>query len=259
MADTKISAMPAATTLTGSEIVPLVQTNANVQTTTGLLVNQTIAAAPSTTRTALGLGTMALQNANAVNISGGAVVGITDLLVADGGTGASAYTAGYLKANGTNPFTTVSTIPYSDITSQQYAEIYVTGGSTSQTTSATPNSYTQLTSFTTNGNANGATPVAASDKITVNQTGVYQVTMTMTFTATNNHTFAFRVYNNTTATAYANTNVKNHTTSTNPHSLSITALISTTASDDLIVQVTSADASQIFTVTDANFAIIKIG
>lgn len=124
MADTKISAMPAATTLTGTEIVPLVQTNANVQTTTSAFVNQTIAAAPATTRTALGLGTMAVQNANSVNISGGAVVGITDLLVADGGTGASTYTAGYLKANGTTPFTTVSTIPYSDITGGPVGNLY---------------------------------------------------------------------------------------------------------------------------------------
>lgn len=124
MADTKISAMPAAATLDGTEITPLVQTNANVQTTTSAFVNQTIAAAPATTRTALGLGTMAVQNANSVNISGGAVVGITDLLVADGGTGASTYTAGYLKANGTTPFTTVSTIPYSDITGGPVGNLY---------------------------------------------------------------------------------------------------------------------------------------
>jgi len=35
------------------------------------------------------LGTMAFQDATVVNISGGSIVGITDLLVADGGTGAS--------------------------------------------------------------------------------------------------------------------------------------------------------------------------
>lgn len=38
---------------------------------------------------ALSFGTMAAQNANNVNISGGAIAGITDLAVADGGTGAS--------------------------------------------------------------------------------------------------------------------------------------------------------------------------
>lgn len=43
----------------------------------------------TTARTNLGLGTMAVQNANTVNITGGIVSGITDLAVADGGTGAS--------------------------------------------------------------------------------------------------------------------------------------------------------------------------
>lgn len=143
MADTKISAMPAATTLTGTEIVPLVQTNVNVQTTTSAFVNQTIAAAPATTRTALGLGTMAVQNANSVNISGGSVVGITDLLVADGGTGASTYTAGYLKANGTTPFTTVSTIPYSDITGGPVGNLYYGSfyDTTTQSAAATNTAY----------------------------------------------------------------------------------------------------------------------
>lgn len=37
MADTKISAMPSAATLTGAELVPLVQDGANVQTTIGTL------------------------------------------------------------------------------------------------------------------------------------------------------------------------------------------------------------------------------
>jgi hypothetical protein len=40
-------------------------------------------------RTNLGLGTMSTQNANSVNITGGSITGITDLAVADGGTGTS--------------------------------------------------------------------------------------------------------------------------------------------------------------------------
>ena len=46
-------------------------------------------AAASNQRTTLGLGTIATQDANNVSISGGAVTGITDLALADGGTGAS--------------------------------------------------------------------------------------------------------------------------------------------------------------------------
>lgn len=44
-------------------------------------------------RTALGLGTMATQAANAVAITGGSVAGITDLAIADGGTAASTAAA----------------------------------------------------------------------------------------------------------------------------------------------------------------------
>jgi hypothetical protein len=40
-------------------------------------------------RTTLGLGTIATQAANSVSITGGSITGITDLAVADGGTGAS--------------------------------------------------------------------------------------------------------------------------------------------------------------------------
>lgn len=49
----------------------------------------------ATSRTNLGLGTIATQNANAVAITGGAIAGITDLAIADGGTGASTKTAAF--------------------------------------------------------------------------------------------------------------------------------------------------------------------
>ena len=61
-----------------------------------------------------GLGTMSTQNANSVSIIGGSVTGITDLAIADGGTGQSTAAAAitaltgtqisgqYLRSNGTN-------------------------------------------------------------------------------------------------------------------------------------------------------------
>ena len=42
-----------------------------------------------TARTSLGLGTIATQASDDVSITGGSVSGITDVAVADGGTGAS--------------------------------------------------------------------------------------------------------------------------------------------------------------------------
>jgi hypothetical protein len=47
----------------------------------------------ATARGTLGLGTIATQAANSVAITGGSVTGITDLAVADGGTGASTAAA----------------------------------------------------------------------------------------------------------------------------------------------------------------------
>jgi hypothetical protein len=49
----------------------------------------------ATGRTSLGLGTIATQNANNVSITGGSITGITDLAIADGGTGASTATAAF--------------------------------------------------------------------------------------------------------------------------------------------------------------------
>lgn len=54
------------------------------------LVDDTTAA---NARTTLGLGTIATQAANNVSITGGSITGITDLAVADGGTGASTAAA----------------------------------------------------------------------------------------------------------------------------------------------------------------------
>jgi len=81
-----------------------------------------------------GLGTMSTQNASAVAITGGTITGITDLAVADGGTGASTLT-GYVKGNGTSAFTASATVPSTDITGlgtmsvQNANAVAITGGS----------------------------------------------------------------------------------------------------------------------------------
>lgn len=68
-------------------------------------------------RATLGLGTIATQNANNVTISGGAITGITDLAIADGGTGAS--TAPAAVAN-LFPRTTFSNANYTVLTTDSY-------------------------------------------------------------------------------------------------------------------------------------------
>ena len=87
---------------------------------------------PSTDIT--GLGTMSVQNANAVTISGGTISGLSAAIpVASGGTGAATLT-GYVKGNGTSLMTASATIPNTDITglgtmSTQGADaVTITGG-----------------------------------------------------------------------------------------------------------------------------------
>ena len=48
-----------------------------------------VAESGATARTSLGLGSIATQNSNSVSITGGSVTGITDIAIADGGTGSS--------------------------------------------------------------------------------------------------------------------------------------------------------------------------
>jgi len=84
----------------------------------------------STARTSLGLGSIATQDASNVTISGGSITGITDLAIADGGTGASTANAAinnllpsqasangkYLKSDGTNTSWDDLNISTADIT-----------------------------------------------------------------------------------------------------------------------------------------------
>jgi hypothetical protein len=60
-----------------------------------------VAESGATARTSLGLGSIATQAANNVSITGGSITGITDLAVADGGTGQGSYTDGQLLIGNT--------------------------------------------------------------------------------------------------------------------------------------------------------------
>jgi hypothetical protein len=71
---------------TSNRTLDISASNVTISTAGAALIDDADASAQ---RTTLGLGTIATQNANAVSITGGSIAGITDLAVADGGTGAS--------------------------------------------------------------------------------------------------------------------------------------------------------------------------
>ena len=88
----------ASPTLSGTPLAPTATAGTNTtQIATTAFVGTAVTNATGS------LGTMSTQNANAVAITGGTVAGITDLAVADGGTGASTFTANsVVLGNGTS-------------------------------------------------------------------------------------------------------------------------------------------------------------
>lgn len=82
---------------TGTPTVPTAPSNTNTTQVASTAFVQNIAST---------LGTMSTQDDNTVAITGGSIAGITDLAVADGGTGASTLT-GVVIGNGTSAMTAV--------------------------------------------------------------------------------------------------------------------------------------------------------
>lgn len=94
----------ASPTFTGTPAVPTATSGSN----TTQIANTAYVRAEINSATGA-LGTMSTQNKNAVDITGGTIVGITDLAVADGGTGSSSLTANaVLLGNGTSAIQTVA-------------------------------------------------------------------------------------------------------------------------------------------------------
>ena len=139
----------------------------------------------ATSRTNLGLGSIATQGANNVAITGGSITGITDLAVADGGTGASTLT-GYVKGSGTTPLTASATIPSGDIT----------GLGTMSTQNATS---VAITGGTINGTTVGATTPAAGTFTTVTTPTVRTIGASQSFTNTTGE--ALRITDGASATS----------------------------------------------------------
>jgi hypothetical protein len=96
----------ASPTFTGTPVAPTAASGTN---TTQIATTAFVTTAVSNGISGAGLGTIATQNANNVSITGGSITGITDLAVADGGTGASTLAANaVILGNGTSSVQTVS-------------------------------------------------------------------------------------------------------------------------------------------------------
>jgi hypothetical protein len=110
----------------------------------------------SDARTNLGLGSITTQNSNNVNITGGTITGITDLTVADGGTGSSTLAANnVLLGNGTSALQTVAPSTLGNVltsngttwTSAAPAAYPLTSGTAEDSTSGTSIDFTSIPSL----------------------------------------------------------------------------------------------------------------
>jgi hypothetical protein len=129
------------------------------------------------------LGTMASQSASAVAITGGTITGITDLTVADGGTGASTITANsVILGNGSSALS-------GNLVAPSTSGNVLTSNGTTWTSAAAPTGITATTGSApyygarawVNFNGTGTPAIRASgnvSSITDNGTGLYTINFT---------------------------------------------------------------------------------
>lgn len=137
-----------------------------------------------------------------------------------------------------------------------FGSIYVTGGSTGQVPDVDPGEL--VTGFTTNGlDAGSVTAVAASDKITVGETGNYFVSLSCSFSGTANATFTFYVKVGGSIVAGLRL-VRKLGGGGDVGSACLQGIVSATAADDIEVFVFGGTAPDSFTLVEANLVVTRL-
>lgn len=145
-----------------------------------------------------------------------------------------------------------------------FGEIYVNNNAA--TMSVVSGSWTQVTDFNTNGQSNQCTPDHTNDHITIDVTGIYLVTCSITTyrgVGTGAWVVTFQIYTNNGTTPYPNlyNSCDNFPSGIFPtRSFSISGIAAFTANDtvELWATASSAPATSI-AVTDATLSVVQIG
>lgn len=166
------------------------------------------------------LGTMANQNASSVTITGGTITGITDLAVADGGTGMSTYAVGDLiYASATGVLSKLADVATGNVllsggvgvapaygkvglTTHVSGTLPVANGGTGQTTAGAAD--TALRGFTTTATAAGTTTLTNTSTLYQLFTGTLGQTVVLPVTSTLALGWSFHIANNSTGSITVN-------------------------------------------------------
>jgi len=141
-------------------------------------------------------------------------------------------------------------------TGQDYAEIYLSGGSTTQTVGT---AFADISVFASSGHDELSSADHANNKIIAGATGVYMVMFSVSFTGTNGSTYTCQLKNSTQGTVYANCKLNRKVSNSSAiGSASFSGIISADAADDIVVQVKSDASSDSFTPSEMSFTIHKL-
>ena len=150
--------------------------------------------------------------------------------------------------------TTAGVVPGSSIT---HGEIYLSGGTTNQTTNTTADTFDVITVWASNGESNGTTPDQANNVITLDEAGTYLVGFSVSFSGTVQATFECRAYVNGVAQTQCSLERKLGTGG-DVGSASFQGIVTATAGQDLDVRVAADTGSDTFTPSEMNLTVLRI-
>lgn len=143
---------------------------------------------------------------------------------------------------------------------ESYAEIYVKDGVTAQVLNASAGTFNTLTGFATNGLANNASAVVASDKIVCVNGGIYLASLSISFSGDASTVYRFQLYNSTTAAAADNCYAEAATDASGSiGSASFAGLVRISAEDEVVIRAASDTSSANITPKHASFTIHRVG
>ena len=146
-----------------------------------------------------------------------------------------------------------------------YGKIYVEGNSTATTISGTQSDFganaVQVAVFDTNGEPNNTTPDHTNDHITIDVTGEYIISATLSFSGEANDTYSFAFFKNNKGTQLGSRSTRKIGSGGDVGSASLSTIAALTATDTVEIWIQNEDGTTNFncTVEDASFYVARVG